>query len=81
MAYATTQIRRIAKPRGHIVDCPQCGPVPWRAVMPQSGPLVIHHDELAAHQRSGESRQRRRWYDTALRRWMSGRNAPQLHEC
>jgi hypothetical protein len=49
--------------------------------LPVSAPLVIHHDALAAHRRSGESWQRRRWYDVAQRRWLSGRNAPQLHEC
>jgi hypothetical protein len=50
-------------------------------VLPRSAPLVVHHDALAAHRRSGESRQHRRWYDTARRRWLSGRKAPQLHEC
>jgi hypothetical protein len=77
--YAGTQVQRVR--RGYVVDCPACGLVPWRAVLPHVAPLVIHHDALAAHRRSGESAQRRRWYDVALRRWLSGRNAPSLRGC
>jgi hypothetical protein len=43
--------------------------------------LFIYPENLAAHQRSGESQQRRRWYDIARRRWLSGRNAPRVQEC
>lgn len=65
--------------------CPQCqiehspGTCPVRLEL-ASG-LVIYPRNLAAHRKSGESAQRRRWYDVALRRWLSGRSAPQLHEC
>jgi hypothetical protein len=64
------------------VICPQCQiehPCLERVEIKRG--LIIYPENLAAHRASGESAQRRRWYDTALRRWLSGRKAPQLHEC
>lgn len=32
-----------------MVDCAQCGPTPWRALLPQRQPLIVDRAALAAH--------------------------------
>jgi hypothetical protein len=75
----TNHVQRAGQ--GYVFDCPQCGAVPWSPTNGQSWPIVLYPENLAAHRRSGESAQRRRWYDVARRRWLSGRTAPRVQEC